>query len=334
MSSSVLRRSQIAPEAVVGAALAPTRQLSGAFSLTPADERRLRESRRATMFGPNLFDDMSYSSTGTYTGRAVYNELPFFLASSMRGDVAPVANEWKYIQPGAPLPAVQIPPLKSLTCYAGTNSKALRAAGVFTSRLEITGADTDWWRINAALLGRRLVIDAVDGPTFAFDPALRTPVAEGAKNKKTILSIDETGAAMGGLIRQSTGFRFRWVFDAKIAADFSWDTGALDMNDIQRDVPEVTLEITAKWNTTIANEYARYMGIDPRFIRLENSGSTGLRARIDGAYVYTGFEPLAEERDGTQLGRLMLTAVEDPTWGKKSEVSVLNTLTAADLPVV
>jgi hypothetical protein len=329
IGGAVLRRSQIVPEAVVGTALAPTRQFNNPLVMNDDPERRLRESQRASMFGPLVYDDMSYSSLGTYTGRAVFNELPFFLAMCMRGDIAPVANLWTYTQSAALLA------LKSMTVYCGTNVKALRSAGTFCSRLEISGSDTDWWRINAALLGRQQVVDDADAATFAFNNALTTPVAEGPKNKKTIFSIDEPGGTMGATIKLSTGLRFRWVYDAKIAPFFGWDTGALDMSDIQRDIPEVTLELTTLWNTVAVAEWKKRRDLVNRLIRLENSGSTGFRARIDGSYMYTGFEPLAEERDGTQLGRLMLTAVEDTSgYNKKSEVSVLNTLTAADLPVV
>lgn len=329
IGGAVRRRAQIVPEAVVGLALPPTRQLNGALVAHDTPERRLRESQRASMFGPNIYDDMSYSSVGAYTGRLVFNEFPFFLASSIRGDVAPVASLWTYTQSASLLP------LKSHTIYVGTNVKALRSAGAFCSRLEISGSDTDWWRINAPLLARQQVGDDADASTFAFDNALTTPVSEGPKNKKTIFSIDEPGGTMGATIKTMTGMRFRWIFDTKIAPSFTWDTGSLDMNDIERDIPEVTLELTTLWNVTAVAEWKKRRDLVNRLIRLENSGSTGFRARIDGCYCYTDFEPLAEERNGTQLGRLTLGAVEDTSgWNKKSEVSVLNTLTSTDLPVV
>lgn len=339
MSSAVLRRNQIAPEAVVGTAVAPTRQLGGALTMKPADQRRLRESMRASMFGPTVWEDMAYMSTGTYTGRYVHNEAPFFLASSMRGNVAPSGALWTYAQRGV------IDPLKSMTVYCGTNTKALRAAGVFTSRLEIAGADTDWWRINAALLGRRLVGDQT-GATYDFNNALTTGLGEGAKNKKNIWYIDDAGGTIGTTLKANSGYRFRWVFDAKIAPDFAWATGGLDMSDIQRDIPEITLEITTKWDAAAVAQYQKYMGTsvalperpDVQLIRLENSGAetspgANFRTQIDGAYVATDFEPLGEDRDGTQLGRMTFTAVEDATFGKCT-VSVRNQLTAADLPVV
>lgn len=335
MSRAVKRRSQIIPELTVGTALPPTsttppaRQMSGIWTMKDSPERRLRERQRASMYGPNTYDDMAYRSDGSYVGRVVFNEVPFIMAASIRGDVAPTTvtggQQWVYTQDP------EIIALKSYTVYVGDNTHALRSAGVFISRWEIAGADTDWWRLNATALGREQVND------LDFNTALVTPVAEGPKNKKTILSIDEPGGTIGATIKQNTGYTFRCVFDAGIEPDYAWTTGGLDMSDIQRDIPEVTLEITTKWDATALAEFGKRKTQITRLIRLENSGSVlgagNYRLRIDGAWQYTDFEPLAEARDGTQLGRLILAAVDDATYGKKFEVAVLCDTTAAELPV-
>lgn len=323
MSSSVLRRSQIAPEPSLGSATAPARQLAGALSMVDTPERRLREQYRNSMRGPGTYDDMSYSSEGSYRGRVIYDELPYFLASSIDGTVAPTGRDWTFTQPAT------INPLKSLTVYVGTNIPALRAAGVYTRRLEISGTDTDWWRIDATLIGNRLV-------SGAFDLTKTTPLSESPRNKTTILSIDETGAAIGGNPIACVGYSFRWVYDARIEPDYCWTLGNLDYLAIQRDTPQTTLEITAKWSTETRAEWVKAGTLTTRFIRLENSGSDGTnsyRVRLDGAYKYVNFVPLDSERNGTQLARLSLEAVEDATWAKKIEVSVQCNTTGTDLPV-
>jgi hypothetical protein len=124
------------------------------------------------------------------------------------------------------------------------------------------------------------------------------------------------------------------------------------MTDIKRDVPEVTLEITMKWDAIAVARYRAYMGKansalvpplaerpDTEFIRIEGASATETSAgnpffsAINLACVATDFEPLAEEVDGTQLARVTFTAIDDATFGKCT-ISTSNQLTAADLPVV
>jgi hypothetical protein len=102
-------------------------------------------------------------------------------------------------------------------------------------------------------------------------------------------------------------------------------------SNIQYDIPTATLEIIAKFNAIQAAEYGAYHAGTKRFVRITAFDKTSVdgtdyRLRIDGAYVITEFVPLDTQRDGTILGRLVYSAVEDTTWGHKIQVDVSSTL--------
>lgn len=319
MTRALFRRSQLAPEAVVGTALAATHQLMGALAIKNAPERVRREEHRNSMGGSITWTDLAYRSELRYTGRCVPQELPFFLASGIRGDIAPASSVWTYSQPLATIPS-----LKSLCMYGGDNTQALRAAGCYTRQLTIEGRDTGIWSTTADIFGREVVIGT-------FNTGLSSLVGSTAKNLFSRVYIDDTGAGIGGTQLLSTFYGFRWVWTSGIEPDYTMD-GALDMNDIHRDEPTCVLELTAKWNAAAVAEYTNYRNLTPRFIRVANDIGGANETKLDGCYVATDFTPLAEERNGTTLATVQFTAVENTTWNKKIEVSVKNTLTASDLP--
>jgi len=331
MTRAVFRRSQVAPEAIYGTALAATHQLSGALALTNQPQRERRLEHRNSMGGSNVWTDYAYRCAGTYAGRAVTNELPFIFASSIRGDVTPAAGLWTYTQPLSTIPS-----LKPLTLYAGDNTQALRAAGCFIEEWTIEAQDTGAVMLNATVLGREMV-------TGSFDTAKVTMPGDTAKNLLSTVSIDDTSGGIGGTVLAGTVYGWRVQWNSGIAPDYTMDM-ALDMKDIHRDEPEITLTLTAKFNASAVAEFSAYRLLTKRYIRILNvggyhSGTSGPRhtLTIDGCYVCTEFVPIAEERDGTTRCTLTLVAVEDAAWtagGKKFEVTVLNTLTASDLPVV
>jgi hypothetical protein len=337
MGNPLLGRSQVAPEAVVGTALEATHQLNGKLRPRFTPELEEREENVADFWGSNTYDFLSYSSEWTYEGRAVTQELPFFLASSIRGDVTPSTPSgsvklWTFTFPGSTIPA-----LKSLCCYGGDNTQALRCAGMFTRRWSIEGRDTAAWVLSADLLGRETVYS---GEVFA-DPALTTITNKTVKNKLTRVYIDDTGAGIGGTQKTLTVYGFRFEFNSGIGPDHTMD-GQLDMNDILRGRPSATLDITAKWNANMVAEFGKYKGSSfipqRRFVRIYNEGDTisttyEHSVQIDGAYIITSFEPLAEDRDGATIARVQMTMTRDDTWGKAGEIQVQNTLTAAELPV-
>jgi hypothetical protein len=325
MGNPLLRRSQIGIESVFGTATAPTVQLPGALTLKNAPRRERREEHRFSMGGSNVYDDLSYSSTGTYTGRCTTTTLPYWLAAGMRGDVTPTTPSgtvklWTYTQPLSTIPA-----LKSLTAYMGDNTEALRAAGVSVRRITITGNDTDAWTVSVDLIGQSLA--AGSGSTYDF-ATLTTPTHETAKNLLSRVYLDDTGAGIGTTAITATFYGFTWVWDSGITPDYTMDN-QLDMTDIQRGEPTTTLELRLKWNATAVTEHTNWRSAATRFVRVANFGSvisTTYRHQIflDGAYVITDFDPIDNERDGTTLSKISLTAVEDVTWGKKVEVSVQN----------
>jgi hypothetical protein len=316
MTLAVFRRSQIAPEATVGTVLPPTHQLSGAMAMKNAPERLRREERRASMGGSTIWTDFSYRAEGQYTGRATAQELPFFLASAIDGTVQPTTGTWTYAQP-----LYTVPPLKSLCVYVGDNTQALRAAGVYTRQLTIEGRDTGAWMVTADLFGRELVKG-----TFIVPKA--TMANDTVKNLMSQVYIDDV--AIGAGLISGTAYGFRWVWTSGIEPDYTM-SNQLDMTGIHRDEPTCTLEITAKWNAAIVNEFDKYRALSTRYVRLNTSTSGGNSIRIDGVYAPTDFTPLAEERNGTTIATLQLTAVESNS--EKVTVACQNTLTAAELPV-
>lgn len=342
MGSSLLRRSQVFPEAVYGTAGEATHQLSGVFSPQNSPEQVRREERRASMMGSNTYDFLAYRSDWSYRGRATAQELPFFLSSSIRGDVVPstpsgAVKLWDYA-----LPLTTIPALKSLCCYAGDNTQALRAAGMFTRRFAIEGQGTAPWMLDADLMGRETVYS---GEVFS-DPALATIANKTIKNLLTRVYIEDTGSALDATPTAKTSlvYGFRFEFNPGIEPDYTMGI-QLDMTDIQRGEPSATLTITAKWHATTVAEFGKWRGdsysgiTQPRFVGLYNEGETisttyEYSAFLKGAYIITGFEPLSEERNGTMIATVTMALVEDVTWTKALQILVQNTLTATDLPTV
>lgn len=329
MGNTNLRKSQIGVEGTVGSIATATVQLNGALSMTDERQRELRDERRASMGGSNTYDDLSYQSTGRYTGRCVVRELPYFLASSIDGTITPTTpggttpRLWTFTQPLTTIPA-----LKSLSSYSGDNTQALVSLGTYTRQIVIRGTDTAVWTIEAELLGRELTTG-----TFASISALTGGALLDQSSVKNLLSklyIDAQGGTIGSTQKTQTSYSFVWTWNSGIAPDYTMDA-TLDMTDIQRDAPTCTLEIITKWNSNAVTEFGHWRSGAVRLVRVENEGSTiestyKRRIRLDGAYVYTGFTPLDNERDGTTLGRLTLTAVEDPDYTKKVEVTVQNAL--------
>jgi hypothetical protein len=328
MSLTVFRRSQLAPEGIgsVGLAVAATKQLSGALSLTNQPQRERRIERRATMGGSNVWTDYAYRCAGTYAGRAVTNELPYILSMAVRGDITtPTANVWTFDQPIKTVPA-----LRSCTLYAGDNSQAFRAAGCYVEEFTLEAQDTGAVMLNATILGHELVKTGV-----VFDTTLTTMPGDTAKNLLTTIAIADGSGTIGSPVIAGQVYGFRLTWNSGIAPDYTMDM-QLDMTDIQRDEPECTVVVTAKLHNAAVNEFDKYRLLSNRYVRLLNigqflSGTSGPRhtIQIDGCYVITDFTPLAEERDGTTRCTFTMTAVEDPAWGTdgtKMKFAVTNTL--------
>jgi hypothetical protein len=344
MGNDNLRRSQVAVETTVGAALAPTRQLVGALALRNQPERVLREEYRASMGGSNVYDDLSYRGEGTYSGRCVTSELPMFLSSSIVEVLTPTTSVYTYTMPlslaGTPAALTK---LTSLCLYAGDQTQALRAAGCYVSRIVIRGSNTEAWTVEITFLTREVVVAS---GLNDFDNALVNAPNVTMKNLMGWIAI---APATGGMptapitatpSQANTFYSFTWTWEAGIAPDYTMDL-QLDMANIHRDAPQATLEIVSKWNAAARDEFINYrlsLPVTPRLIRVSAdggylAGSSGPRhtINIDGCYVYTDFVPLDSERDGTTLGRLTLAAIENTTaispgttWAKKIEVSVTN----------
>lgn len=331
MSIVAMRRSQIGVETVVGTAVPPTRQLAGTLSLENQPDRQQREERRASMGGSLAYDDMSYRSRGTYSGRAYNDELVYF-ASAAIGYVAPVAGVWTFDQP---MDATELAarPLRSLTGYAGIplpnpttppiGTGVYRAAGMVVERLVIAGADRGPWTVNHAVMGRELVSAATAGEaaadTYKFNEALDTPLMSALKTLMSKISFGAPAASPAPTDWVNTAFSFTWTFNTGIVLEYTMDQ-QLDYREVQRDIPTATLEIVAKLNKTAAIEYASFHDRTTRFIRITHGTSNS--TLIEGVYVQTGFVPLDSERDGTQLCRLTFTAIEDTTWGGKVKLIV------------
>lgn len=331
MGNSNLARSQIALETTAGTPLTATVQLPGDLSMQYAPERTIREESRASMGGSNTYDDLSASSTGQYAGRCTTSTFPYWLSAGVRADSTistpsggTNSREHLYTQPLTTIPALQ-----PLTVYYGDNTQALRVPGTFATRIVVEGSDTGPWRVTVDLLGRT--------PTTATFASLSTITNETAKNLLSKVYIDSSGAGMGGTQKTATFYGFTWTWESGINPDFTMD-GSINMSDIQRDAPRVTLQLRAKWNSVAVAEHANWLALTRRFIRLENEGSTiedstiegsiKHRIRIDGAYEHLRFNSMSDKRDGTTRTTWDLEGVEDGTWGKKTEIAVINTLAA------
>lgn len=333
MGNTNLRQSQIGVETTAGTPVTCTVALNGALTMTNAPERGLRDERRVSMGGSNVYDDTALSSTGAYTGRCVVRELPYFLASAMRGDPTITtpgggtsSRQWLFTQPLSTIPA-----LKPLTTKVGDNTQALVAPGVYTRQITIRGTDTSAWMIETDQLGWEQTAGTFDSISALTGLALAD--LSSMKNRLSKLYIDAQGGTIGTTQKTLTGYSFVWTWNSGITADYTMDGGTLNMVDIQRDAPTCTLELITKWNATAATEFGYWGSNTTRLVRVEGNGSNiegsiDRRIRLDGAYVYTGFTPLDNERNGTMLGRLTLTAVEDATYTKKVEVAIINSLTA------
>lgn len=334
MTIAAFRDGQIGVETTAGTLVAATVHLNGKVAMNYAPRRELRDESRASMGGPNVYDDLSISSAGTYSGRCVVREQPYFWSAAMTGAptistpaTGTLSRQWLFTQPLTTAPA-----LKSLSLYTGDNTQALANAGTYVTRIVTSGSDVAPWTTQCDLIGW----DQATG-SFASIAALTGNAlldTSSIRNRLSKLYIDAVGGTIGTTQKTGTAFGFTHTWNSGVTFEYAMDGDVLTPTSINRDIPTCTLEITAKWNTSTVTEFGIWLSGATRLIRVQNEANTVIettiarRARYDGAYVYTGFTPLDNERDGTTLGRLTLTAIEDPTYGKKTEVAFINTLTA------
>lgn len=338
MSYTVLRRSQIGVQAAATpeTPVTATVQLVGALSMRNDPQRELRDERRYGMGGSNVYDDLSYQSTGNYTGRVVVTELPYWLVAAITGNAAvygpttvgTTGKLWAFPQP---IGDDGVPDLRPLTGYMGDNSQCLRVGGMYVSRLVITGDNRSAWTITVDLFGRL--------PATSTFAALTTPVNETVRNLLTTVAIDDVGGTMGTTTIAAMFYSFTWTYNTGVTPDFTMNGGTEpNMSGIQRDVPTCTLEYTAKWasgtNSTVSEFTDSLNPATVRLIRIRNvgsaiaGGSAFNTVDIDGAYVYTDFNAIDNERDGTTITRATLSAVENSTYDGKVAVNVTNALAA------
>lgn len=328
MGNSNLAPNQIGVETTAGTAVTATVQLPGSIVMNYEPERVLREEFRNSMGGSNTYDDLSKKSTGQYTGRCTTNTAVYWMSAGIRGDPVistpsggTLSRQWLFTPVLATVPA-----LKYLTAYWGDNTQALRAPGVFVRRIVIQADDTGPWTITVDLTGRT--------PETATFASLTTQSNETAKNLLSKVYFEDTGAAIdaGPTAKAATFYGFTFTHDTGVTPDYTMD-GTTDMSDVQRDAPQTTLQLRAKWNANAVAEHAKWLALTRRFVRVENTGSIiegsiAHRIRLDAAYELTGFNSKTDARNGTTRSTIDLTAVEDVTWGMKMRIAIINALTA------
>lgn len=341
MGIEKLIQSQIGVESTFNTPVTVTRELVGDLSFDLEPEREEREEFRASLGGSTGTDDLSFLVTGRYDARATVRELPYFLSASVRGDPAITtpgggtnSRQWLYKQPvrgdGAPA-------LKSLTAITGDNSQALQTSGVTVNQWVLSGSDTQQWRFTSQLMGANQISDSVVFASIAEQTGNALADQSTAINKRSRVFIDDTGAGIGGTRLELTGYGFTFTWNSGTAPDHTMDytdtATALYMNGINRDGPTATLELLLKWNATAKNEWDDFRANTRRFVRIENigsliEGSIYRTIRLDGAYDILRYVTRESRQDGTVRARMSLTAAEDRTWAKKTEFTIINTLTA------
>lgn len=334
MTIAAFRDAQIGVEVTPGSLVAATVHLNGKIGMRYAPNRVLREESRASMGGSNTYDDLTKSSTGQYNGRCVVREQPYFWASAMRGDptISTPSGGTNSRQHLYTQPLTSAPALKSLSVYTGDNTEALANAGTYVTRIVTTGTDVSAWTTQCDLIGWDQSAVTALTPIAALTGDALSDTAS-ILNRLTKLYIDAAGGTIGSTQKTGTAFSFTHTWNSGVTFLYTMDGGVLTPTGVQRDIPTCTLELTTLWTASTVTEFGHWSTGATRLVRLINEGSTiegsiKRTARYDGAYVYTDFVPLDNERDGSTLGRLTLTAVEDATYTKKVEVAFINTLTA------
>lgn len=334
MPIAAMRRSQLAPETTPGTAVAPSRELAGLLTGRNTPDRQLRQEQRASMGGPNTYDDLSHSSEWTYTGRALVDELVYFLSSGI-GEPTPAApvggrSVWDFDQP-LTLAEFNAMPKRPLTLYSGEeNIENFHSAGCYLTQLVISGEDKGPLTVNHRIIGREMVSGTDASPDMDFSKVLESQ--ESLPTLRNLIRFSDTSAGLTGTAAANTGFSWTWTYNSGIVLEYTMDN-TLGPSNIQYDIPTCTLEIIGKFNAIFAAEWTKYHDLTKRFVRITafdktSADATDYRLQIDGCYIMTEFTPLDTQRDGTILGRAVYTAVEDTTWGKKVDVKVSSTLAA------
>lgn len=327
MGYRFFRQSIVGIEAVApGTPAASPRRLNGRLAINDGSVLEQRDEERGSMGGSNTYDFLQYQADATYTGYVSTDELLFWCQSGIIGGIAAVGSApsvYTFTQPLTPaalLAAKDGPPavirpqgLNALTLYAGDDQQCIRAVGCYVKTITIAGATNKAWTISVELIGQRWAKS-----TF---PSLTQPTNILAKNLKSAVSFNNSGAAIGTTPVTGTYYDFTWKHDNKIEPDAPMD-GSLDMSGILRDIPETTLELTGKWNTAMVTEFDAYLTLTRRFVRVSNATTSPHYIYLDGCYSPMKVTPLDSDRNGTTLSKLNLTAVEDSTWTKKVEVIV------------
>lgn len=309
--------------------VAPTVQLPGLLTMRHAPERVLREEYRNSWGGSNTHDDLKLESTGQYVGRCTASTLVYWLNCAMRNDPTLTGSGPYTRLYQQPLSVSGPPAVSALRAFSGDDEGGpLIYPGVVVTRLVIEGGDTAAWTVRADLLG----MGSLGAGTFA---TLNTITNESVKNLLTRLYLSASWTALlattdtdgdADLVKNFS-YGFTWTWDSGITGDYTMGR-SLNRSDINRGIPNVTLQLRVKYNNVAAAQAVQTINNSRRFIRLMNVGTANSKIIIDGSYDPMTFDTITDQRDGTTRGTWDLVGVEDPGGGtpRKCEVTVVNAL--------
>lgn len=336
MGSTYFTQGLIGPESTIGTAVAGTRRLQR--KIVPKDDRTRKfvEQARAMFPGPNLVMDFGYQSSWRYSAPVEPNEWAYWLASCFGdGVITDVDSGGGVTDLHTFTEATTAAPTdpQSLTIYTGDEVAAgqIRAAGCAATKLVLRFAGLQEVMGEVELLGRNIEVndfDVVAFPTVASTDILKSPLSK--------VFIDTSGAGLGGTQITGTIYEATFTYNTGIGPDRTLD-GSLDMTGFTRESPTGTLELLAKWNTNMVNQFTNHIAVDGtrarQFIRVQSEGKIvtstfPYRIRVDGSYEVMEFDVLSEERNGFNLVKATYNLADDLTWAKRLVITSQGSLAA------
>jgi hypothetical protein len=260
-----------------------------------------------------------------FEGDATFEQILYFLLMGVKGGVSGSQQAATAAYLYAFEPSIKADPgQESYTLEFGDNVQAWEAEYCMASKLEISGAPNEAWRLRADIFGRQLTLTS-------FTADKNPPSVEPALFNLTQLYVDDTWAGIGGSELPGTLLGFTWTYDTGLSPLVAADGNIYFASHVIRK-HRVELKMTLAFITGTNTERAKYLSQTLRNIRIAATGSEiespyNNYIYLDTRGYYTSWSTLGE-RDGLDIVEVTVSSFGDVTNDDEAAVSVMAAVAA------
>lgn len=323
-----LRRIQLGVEQYgYATAVTPTAQLVGMLAATEERGRVFVEEASGIMSSHRRVYDTSVMANLAFeagTEGATFEQLPYFYAMGLKGDVVPVAlgggaYRWRYTPDLVNGDTPEI-----FTLRYGDNRYVWESEGVAASSLSLGAESQGVWSLSATLFG-----DEMAGGASFEDLNYPDPL-ETILGYLTTVYVDNTWAGLGDTVFDAT--LIGWTMDIPGFHPKFFQDGVESFSAYGLASRALSMTFNLEFNANAVAEWLLWKAGTRRFVRIEALGSliSGAQyhtSRFDMCAIMETPDALAE-RDGNDTMSFTLRSVHDPTSQMEWQAEVINTVAA------